>query len=601
MPYTPPIRDIRFVLDSIVGFAALEATGAFPDLSSDLVDAVLEGAGKLAAEEIAPLNATGDRDGARLTPDGVVAAPGFAEAYRQFVEGGWGGVPFDPAYGGQGLPRTLMLAVQEFLQGANMAFGLCPLLTQGAIESLTAHGTDEQRRLFLPKLISGEWSGTMNLTEPQAGSDVGALKARAEPVGDGTYRIFGTKIFITWGDHDMAENIVHLVLARLPGAPGGTKGISLFLVPKVLVNPDGTLGARNDVACLKLEEKLGIHASPTCVMAYGEKGGAVGTLIGEENRGMACMFTMMNNARLNVGLQGVGVAEHAYQLALAYARERRQGKAHGRPADGSGQSAIVEHADVRRMLMTMKSSIEAMRAICYATAMGHDLAHALPDKAARVRARARQEVLTPIAKAWSTDLGVELSSMAVQVFGGMGFVEETGIAQMLRDARICPIYEGTNGIQAIDLATRKLGLEGGEAVRALIVEAASTAASLLETEDPGLRAAGHALSEGTQAATRATSWLLERAAQAPDDVLAGATPYLKLMGAVTGAHFLGQGALAARARLKAGNGDASFLKARIATATFFATQLLPPALRLADAITAGADILFALSEDDLAA
>ncbi|NWG45843.1 MAG: acyl-CoA dehydrogenase [Alphaproteobacteria bacterium] len=596
MPYAPPVRDVRFVLDHVVGLSALERGGAFPDLSGDLVEAVLEGAGRLCADVIAPLNRVGDMNPARLGADGVEATPGFAEAYRAFAEGGWTALPFDPAHGGQGLPRTLMLAVQEFLQGSNMALGLCPLLTQGAIEALSAHGTKAQKDLYLEKLISGAWTGTMNLTEPQAGSDVGALRTRAVPRGDGTYAITGTKIYITWGDHDMAENIVHLVLARLPDAPIGTKGISLFLVPKYHVKADGTLGERNDVRCLSLEEKLGIHGSPTCVMEFGgERGGAIGTLIGEENRGMACMFTMMNNARLNVGVQGLGVAEHAFQLALAFAQDRRQGKPFGRSHSQAEMVPIFEHPDVRRMLMTMKSSIAAMRAVCYATAMAADLAHAGGDEAERAAARAREEVLTPIAKAWVTDLGVELTSLAVQVYGGMGYVEETGIAQMLRDARICPIYEGTNGIQAIDLATRKLSLEGGQALRALIAEAAQAGAALEGEADPGLAAAGRALGEAAGRADDVAGYFLERLRQSPDDVLAGATPFLRLMGALTGGGLLARGLLAAR---KAGADD---LPARIATTVFFCTQLLPPAAAQADAARAGADILFALGADDLAA
>lgn len=599
MPYAAPVKDVRFTLKSIVGFDRLHQTGAFDDLSDDLVDAVLEGAGKLANEVIAPLNRAGDEHGAKLEADGVKAAPGFGDAYKQWVEGGWGSVPFSPDYGGQGLPKTLMLAVQEFANGANLAFGLCPILTEGAIESLTRHGSEELKERYLAKLISGEWTGTMNLTEPQAGSDVGALRAKAEPQGDGSYKITGTKIFITWGDHDVAENVIHLVLARLPDAPIGTRGISLFLVPKFLVNEDGSLGERNDAHCVGLEGKLGIHASPTCVMAFGEKGGATGYLIGEENRGMACMFTMMNSARLNVGLQGVAVAEHAYQLARDYALERRQGKPIGKQHEQKDMVPIVEHADVRRMLMTMKSGIEAARAICYANAVAIDLAHHHPDESVAAEAKSREELLTPISKGWSTDLGVQLCDVAVQVFGGMGYVEETGIAQLLRDVRITPIYEGTNGIQAIDLVTRKLPRNGGADVRALIDEMRTTVASLNASGAEDLEAIAGPLEEGIRALEAASAWLLEQLPGNPQSALAGASPYLKLFGAVAGAHFLGLGAMEAARELGAG-GDTNFLRGRIATARFFAEQMVPPAAGLAGPITAGADLLYALDAEALA-
>ncbi|MFP3944842.1 MAG: acyl-CoA dehydrogenase family protein, partial [Alphaproteobacteria bacterium] len=457
MTYTPPIRDMAFALDHIADLPRLAQTGAFPEFTPDLTQTVLGGAGRLAAEVIAPLNRTGDLQGTRLIDGGEVrTAEGFARAYRQFVDAGWGGLCHPPQWGGQGLPRMLSFAVLEMMQAANVSWGLCPMLTQGAVEALIDHGTEELQRLYLPRLVSGEWPGTMNLTEPQAGSDVGALKTRAEPLGGGAYRITGTKIYITWGEHDMAENIVHLVLARLPDAPPGTRGVSLFLVPKFLVNPDGSLGERNDVFCVGLEKKLGIHGSPTCVMAYGEKGGATGWLIGEENRGMACMFTMMNNARLAVGLQGVAVGEAAYQAALAFARERRQGKPYGRQHEAVEALPIIEHPDVRRMLMTMKAKVEAARAICYANAAAIDLARSLEDEAGREAAKAREDLLTPVSKAFSTDLGVEIASTGIQVHGGMGYIEETGAAQFLRDARIAPIYEGTNGIQALDLVNRKL-------------------------------------------------------------------------------------------------------------------------------------------------
>jgi alkylation response protein AidB-like acyl-CoA dehydrogenase len=459
------------------------------------------------------------------------------------------------------------MASFEIWTGANMALSLNPMLSRGVVTALLAHGTPEQKRLVLPKLASGAWTGTMNLTEPQAGSDVGALKTKAEPVGDGTYRISGTKIFITWGEHEMAENIIHLVLARLPGAPEGTKGISLFLVPKFLIKPDGSLGARNDLRCIGLEKKLGIHGSPTCVMSYGENGGAIGTLVGAEHRGMAAMFTMMNDARLNVGIQGLGIAEAASQKALAYARERRQ----GRRADTSSSVAIVEHPDVRRMLITMRAQTEVARALCYATALAIDQSHVARDEAQRARARARADLLTPVAKSWSTDIGVEVASLGVQVHGGMGFIEETGAAQYLRDARITPIYEGTNGIQAIDLVTRKLPLDDGRVVGALIGEMKETAAALPRDLSAGLL-------RGIDALSGASDGLLARVKSAPDDALAGASPYLALFGIVVGAHFLGRGAL---------TGEPS----HVALARFYTQNILPQAQGLASAAMAGADAL----------
>jgi len=585
MTYRAPLKDIRFTLDHVVGWDALTGLEAFADLSDDLADAVLSEAGRLTAEVMAPLNPVGDKEGAKLSNDEVTTATGFKDAYRQWVEGGWGGVPFDPDYGGQGLPRSLMTAVQEMVQAANPSFGLCPLLTQGAIEALSAHGTQEQKDLYLPKLISGEWSGTMNLTEPQAGSDVGALKSKAEPAGDGTYKITGTKIYITWGEHDMAENIVHLVLARLPDAPPGTRGISLFLVPKFLPNADGSLGARNDLRCIGLERKLGIHGSPTCTMAFGENGGATGFLIGREHKGMAAMFTMMNNARLNVGIQGLGTSEAAFQRALAFAQDRKQGKPFGLQHEMIDMIPIIQHADVRRMLFSMKSRIEAMRAICYANALAIDLAHAHPDEAVRADAKAREELLTPISKAWSTGHCVDIASIGIQVHGGMGFVEETGAAQYLRDARIYPIYEGTNGIQAIDLVARKLPLQGGGAVERFIAEMSETVKGLEAAEGADFAAMAKALGEGAAALDRSSNHLLAAMRDQPADALAGAQPYLELFGTVAGGHFLARGALAAKAQLDRGEGDAEFLRARITIARFFADTFLPLASGLAHAAT----------------
>jgi 3-(methylsulfanyl)propanoyl-CoA dehydrogenase len=576
MTYRAPLESMMFTLRHVVGLESLAA--GYPELSEDLAAAVLGEAGKLAEEVWAPLSRVGDRNGAKLADGVVTPAPAFAEAYRRYAEGGWVGLAAPPAWGGQGLPLLLDTASFEIWTGANMALSLCPMLSRSAILELIAHGTEEQQRLVLPKLAAGVWTGTMNLTEPQAGSDVGALKTRAEPVqgsgGDGTYRITGNKIFITWGEHDMAENIVHLVLARLPGAPEGTKGISLFLVPKYLIKPDGTLGARNDLRCIGLEEKLGIHGSPTCVMSYGEKGGAIGTLIGAENRGMACMFTMMNDARLNVGVQGLGIAEAASQKALAYAKERRQGRHPGQSASRS--VAIIEHPDVRRMLFQMRAQTEVARSICYATALALDLSHVAPDEAARGAARARADLLTPIAKSWSTDIGVEVASLGVQVHGGMGFIEETGAAQYYRDARIAPIYEGTNGIQAIDLVTRKLPLDEGRVVSAFLAEMSATAAAL--SGKPALAETGAALSRGIEVLARASDALRAKLKNAPNDALAGATPYLSLFGIVAGGHFLGKGALAGSAP-------------RAALAGFYAQAVLPQAEGFAAAALAGGEAL----------
>jgi alkylation response protein AidB-like acyl-CoA dehydrogenase len=460
MTYKPPAAEQRFLLRHIVGIDELAGHDAFAEATVDVADAIVEGAGAFAAGEFAPLNRVGDEVGARWSPEGVTMPPGFKEAYRAYVEGGWGTLAGPVEYGGQGLPLALATVVMENLGSANMAFSLCMMLTPGAVEALRHHGSEELKRAWLPKLVTGEWTGTMNLTEPQAGSDVGALRTRAEPRGDGSYAISGTKIFITFGDHDLADNIVHLVLARLGGAPAGTRGISLFLVPKIL--PDGR---RNDLKCVSIEHKLGIHASPTCVMSFGEEGQCIGWLIGEENKGMAAMFTMMNNARLNVGLQGVSIAERALQQATRYALERVQGAREGR------QVPIVHHPDVRRMLLRMQALTQAARALAYYTAGQTDRA-SLGDPAAKARA----DLLTPLVKAYGTDIGVEVASLGVQVHGGMGYVEETGAAQHYRDARISPIYEGTNGIQAADLVTRKLGLEGGAVLRALLSEIRTAAA-----------------------------------------------------------------------------------------------------------------------------
>jgi alkylation response protein AidB-like acyl-CoA dehydrogenase len=588
--YVPPLRDIRFVLANIADVAAIAELDAFQHADPDTVFGVVEESGRFMADVMAPLNRVGDTVGSQLDGEGrVTTPPGFKEAYRQYVAAGWGAVPFDPEFGGGGFPWLVTVVMQEMLTSANMAFSLCPLLTQGAIDMLSHHGSAEQRATYLEKMVTSEWTGTMNLTEPEAGSDVGALRTRAVPADDGTWRITGQKIFITYGEHDLADNIIHLVLARVPDAPTGTRGISCFIVPKYLVNSDGSLGERNDVRCVSIEHKLGIHASPTCVMSFGDDGGAVGYLIGDVNAGMRYMFTMMNNARLSVGLEGLAIAERAYQKALDYAQQRHQGRAVGAPASES--SLIVEHPDVRRMLLTMKAYIEAMRCLIYTNAASLDLARHHSDPAERERRRELVELLTPISKAWSTDLGVELSSLAVQVHGGMGYVEETGVAQYYRDSRIAPIYEGTNGIQAMDLVARKLPMRGGGVVNDFL----DTIAALDDELARGGDQLGSIRSELAAARDRlraTTNWILSRGAANPNDALAGATPYLRMFGLVTGGWFLARSALAAQQLLDDGRGDKEWLQEKIATARFYAEQLLPQAAGLAGAVMAGAAVLY---------
>jgi len=589
--YVPPLRDIRFVLEQLIDLPALSKLEAYDHADPGTVFGVIEESGRFMADVLGPLNRVGDTVGSTLDSDGkVTTPPGFSEAYRLYTEAGWGAVPFPPEFGGGGFPWLVTIVMQEMMASANMAFSLCPLLTQGAIDMLTHHGSPAQQSTFLDKMVSGEWTGTMNLTEPQAGSDLGAIRTKAVPADDGSWRITGQKIFITFGEHDLADNIIHLVLARVPGAPPGTKGISCFIVPKYVVNEDGSLGARNDLRCVSIEHKLGIHASPTCVMSYGDAGGAVGYLIGEANQGMRYMFTMMNNARLSVGLQGLAIAERAYQDALRYAQERRQGRAIGTPAGES--SPIVEHPDVRRMLLTMKACIEAMRPLLYTNAVSIDLAKHHHDPAER---KARQELvdlLTPISNAWCTDLGVELTSIGVQVHGGMGYVEETGVAQYLRDSRIAPIYEGTNGIQAIDLVMRKVPMRGGGVVADLLAQ--------MEALDGELAGAGSelagvrvGLASAVSALREATGWIMSRGLAEPNDALAGATPYLRLFGLVIGGWLLARSALASSRLLpSAGGSDVVFLQEKIGTARFYAEQLLPQAACLLPAVTAGAGPLF---------
>jgi 3-(methylthio)propanoyl-CoA dehydrogenase len=595
--YSAPLRDIRFVLEHVTPLAEVTALDRYAHADPELVVGLLEEAGRFSSEAVAATNRDGDLEGARLDGDEVVLPASFKKVYDQYVAAGWGTLQHPPEFGGGGFPLLVANAVKETLTSANMAFSLGPLLTTGAVYLLAHHASEEQQQTYLPKMVTGEWAGTMNLTEPQAGSDVGAVTTKAIPQDDGTYRITGQKIYITYGEHQLTENIIHLVLARLPDAPPGTKGISLFIVPKFLVDEDGSLGARNDVTCVSLEHKLGIHASPTCVMAYGEQGeGAVGYLVGEPHTGMRGMFTMMNDARLGVGIQGLAIAERAYQQALAYAQERRQGR--GPTSEPGEQSPIIEHADVRRMLLTMKAYNEAMRALCYANAHAIDLAHASDDPVVREQQQKLADLLTPLSKAWSTDLGVEMTSLAVQVHGGMGYVEETGVAQHFRDARIAPIYEGTNGIQALDLVGRKLPYDGGAFVKGFLADQREVVSSLPDE----LAALAGPLGDALDVLERTTDWIFAHR-ESPNDVFAGATPYLRIFGTVVGGLYLARGAAAAQRLLDAGDTgtfDADYLQTRITVARFYAEQLLPQVHGLVGAVTAGADDLYALSPAQLA-
>jgi alkylation response protein AidB-like acyl-CoA dehydrogenase len=581
MTYRAPISDMLLSLNHGAGLKAAVEAGHYGDFDADIVAAVLEEAGKFATDVLAPLNKVGDEHGIKLDDGKVTTAPGWPDAYKRWTEGGWNAVSGPENFGGQGLPLAINAACTEIWSAANVAFGLCPLLTASAIEALEAHGSDGLKTIYLEKLVSGEWTGTMQLTEPQAGSDVGALRTRAEKMADGTYRIKGTKIFITYGEHDMTDNIVHFVLARLPDAPAGTKGISLFLVPKFMVNEDGSLGQRNDIFASGVEHKLGMHASPTCTMTMGDHGGAIGFLIGEENQGMRCMFTMMNQARLGVGLEGVGVADRAFQQALSYAQERKQGRAVGKKGDGS--DAIFVHPDVKRMLMRMRAQTAAARTICYATAVAIDVSTRARDPKVRADAAARAALLTPMAKAYSTDIGNEVAYLGVQVHGGMGFIEETGAAQHYRDARITAIYEGTNGIQAIDLVTRKLAANGGAAVWALLDELSATVKLVEASNDPAFGTTGAKLREALEALTRTSKWLLERVASAPNEALAGATPYLQQFGATLGGCMLASEALAAKAD---GTPDAARY---VSIARFFAENITVQAGALERTVTESAE------------
>ena len=588
MGYAPRLDDINFTLNQVVGLESISKLNGYQHADPATVATLLEEAGRFFSEVIAPLNRVGDTQGSVLTEDGTVKTPdGFKDAYMKFVESGWAAAHMPEEWGGGGLPYLVGVVIEEMFKTANMAFSLAPLLTHGAVEALTHHATPELQGQYLENLVSGRWAGTMNLTEPEAGSDLGAVRTKAIPQEDGSYRIFGTKIFITWGDQDLTENVVHLVLARTPDSSPGTKGISMFLVPKFVLDEDGGPGEPNDVRVVSLEHKLGIHASPTCVMSFGDEGrGAVGYLVGEEQQGMRNMFTMMNVARIGVGMEGVAITEGAYQKAASYARERIQGRAIG--SDDRESVAIVEHPDVRRMLLTMKSYAEAMRCMLYLAAAEGDRMQHGEDQEERTRASNRIALLTPVVKAWCTDIGVEMASLGLQVHGGMGFVEETGAAQYYRDSRIAPIYEGTNGIQAIDLVIRKLPLDGGAAVTSLITEMTDVLDDMNDHEQ--LASFRDRLTEAFQGLADTTAWLGDRLEEGDfRSALAGATPYLRQMGTVVGGWLMARSAVEA---LKGPAGyEAEFLKEKVVTSRFYGEQLLPQAGGLVPAVKGGIDLL----------
>ena len=593
--YNAPVRDMLFVLNELAGLDKVAQLPGYEEATPDLAEAVLDEAGRFAGEVLAPLNFSGDQEGARWHDRQVTMPAGFKEAYRQFSDGGWSALDCNPEHGGQGLPRVLSAAVREMWNSANMAFTLCPLLTAGAIEAIELCGSDAQKEIYLPNMISGKWTGTMNLTEPQAGSDLAAIRTRAEPQGDGTYKIFGQKIFITYGEHDMAENIVHLVLARLPDAPEGVKGISLFVVPKFLVNADGSVGQRNDAWCVSIEHKLGIHASPTSVMAFGDSGGAIGTLVGEPNEGLRYMFIMMNAARYAVGLEGLALSERAYQKALGYARERVQSRA----IEGSGASvAIVHHPDIRRMLMSMKSQTEAMRALAYTVAAAHDAATRHPDAGERKRQHDFVNLMIPVVKGWLTETANEVAYLGVQVHGGMGFIEETGAAQHMRDARITTIYEGTTGIQANDLIGRKLAREGGATLKGLLAEMRKTLDAVAASKGAEFAALHGALAKGVAAVESAGAYIVDNYGKDVRAVAVGAVPFLRLMGIVSGGWMMARAALVAQAQVAAGNAD-PFYPAKIVTARYYAEHILPAAGGLAEEIVHGGASALVLPEEML--
>ncbi|WP_295004857.1 acyl-CoA dehydrogenase C-terminal domain-containing protein [uncultured Dechloromonas sp.] len=594
--YRAPVKDMRFVMDELAGFRELSQIAGFEEATPDLADAILDEAAKFSGEVLAPLNRVGDREGCKLAANGVTTPAGWKEAYTAFREAGWNGISSPAEFGGQGLPDSLGVAVKEMVCSANLSFSLGPLLTTGAVEALLTCASDELKATFLEKMVTGEWTGTMNLTEPQAGSDLALIRSRAEPQADGSYKVFGQKIFITYGDHDMTDNIVHLVLARLPDAPAGVKGISMFLVPKFMVNADGSLGARNDAYCVSIEHKLGIHASPTCVMAYGDNGGAVGYLLGEPNRGLEYMFIMMNEARLGVGLQGIALGERAYQQALGYARERKQGRD---ALTGEALVSIDKHPDIRRMLMLMKSRVEACRAMAYYTSGLLDRAHAAGHTEEGKRQLWLAEFMIPIVKGGGTEMGIDVTSLGVQIHGGMGFIEETGAAQHWRDSRITTIYEGTTGIQANDLLFRKLMRDQGATAKVIFGEVHATAKALAASGKPELQAIGQRLGVALKSWTEATEWLAANARTGLSGVLTAAVPYLHLAVTVCGGWFMGKAALAASAYLDKGEGDQAFYRAKVATARFYADQMLPQAAAFAETAMAGDAAIAGMSGDEL--
>jgi 3-(methylthio)propanoyl-CoA dehydrogenase len=591
--YFAPLRDMQFVLHELIGLEEIARLPGCEEVTRDLVDAILDEAGKLARDVLAPLNKQGDVQGCTLKNHVVTTPDGFKRAYGQFIEGGWNMLPCDPDYGGQGLPAVMSTPVQEMWHAANMAFALCPMLTLGAIEAIHLSGTDELKERYLPKMVAEEWTGTMCLTEPQAGSDLSAVRTKAVPEGD-HYRLFGSKIFITYGEHDYTDNIIHLVLARTPTAPEGVKGISLFVVPKFLANADGSLGERNDVYCVSIEHKLGIHASPTAVLAFGDSRGAIGYLVGEENRGLEYMFIMMNVARFSVGVQGLAISERAYQYALSYAKERTQGAELG--VRGGEKAPIIRHPDVRRMLMSMKAQVEAMRSLAYFTAASPDKANRHPDAAERARHQAFADLMIPVVKGWSTETSIEVASTGIQIQGGMGYVEETGAAQHLRDARITTIYEGTTGIQANDLIGRKIARDKGVTAQTVIAMMKTTNGRLAEVDDTNFSAIHAAFSDGVKALSEATGWIVATYSSDVKAASAGAVPFLQLFGIVAGGWQMARAALAAQAKLAAGDGEAPFYKAKIATAGFYADHILTQAPGLRNAIVNGSAGVLALEE-----
>jgi alkylation response protein AidB-like acyl-CoA dehydrogenase len=592
--YIPPIDDIRFVLTRLIGLERLSALPGYDSVSDDLAETILTEAGKIAAEQFAPLNQSGDKAGAVFLSGGVQMPAGFKEAYQAFVDGGWNSLPTNAEIGGQGLPWSFSMPMQEMLQAANLSLALCTLLNQGAIELFEAHGSEALKKKFMPKMVSGEWAGTMNLTEPQAGSDVAAIKCKAVKDGD-AYRITGQKIFISYGDHDLSENIIHFVLARLPDAPEGTKGLSLFLVPKILVNDNGTSGAANDVRAVSIEHKLGQHASPTCIMSYGDKDGAIGYLIGEENGGIAAMFTMMNNARIGVGIQALGLMDRAYQAARDYAKTRVQSRDIAKPKQPP--VTIINHPDVRRMLMVMKSYTEAARALAYSCAYAVDVSRRSTDTAQKAWATARVDLLTPIVKSWLTDLSNELSSLGVQIWGGMGFVEESGVAQYMRDARVLAIYEGTNGIQANDLVFRKVSRDKGAALHELFQEIDLFLPKLAAAKGDDLSTIHKHLDQAIDVAKKSTQWVLDTAPKDPALAAASASNFLRLISTMLGGYYLAQSAVIAQTDLPQRLGNPKFLSDKIITARFYAEHALPLCQALAKTVSEGANVILATTEE----